>query len=113
MTQILASVIYHGLNSKKVQLHLGNVRTPLVNANTYENGAIWLSSYLAYVFKTTNIFRLNKLDLSIVSDIHEARPHKGQKAVARRMRSLLHSETHQSEIAGKIPGSSFFIVLKV
>ena len=25
---------------------------------------------------------------------------KGQKAVARRMRSFLHSETHQSEIAG-------------
>ncbi len=33
-------------------------------------------------------------------DIHDARPHKGQKMVARKMRSLLHSDTYQSEIAG-------------
>ncbi|XP_064633596.1 histidine ammonia-lyase-like [Lineus longissimus] len=33
------------------------------------------------------------------SDIHKARPHKGQIEVARRFRSLLHSETHPSELA--------------
>ena len=59
--------------------------------------------YTWFVFsKTSYTFKLTRL--LIVSDIHEARPHKGQRAVARRMRSLLHSETHQSEIAGTIPG---------
>ncbi|ESO91184.1 hypothetical protein LOTGIDRAFT_209547 [Lottia gigantea] len=33
------------------------------------------------------------------SDIHRVRPHKGQIKVARNLRSLLHSETHPSEIA--------------
>ena len=33
------------------------------------------------------------------SDVHELRPHKGQIDVARRLRSLLHSETYPSEIA--------------
>lgn len=33
------------------------------------------------------------------SAIHEVRPHKGQGQVARRFRSLLHSETYPSEIA--------------
>lgn len=33
------------------------------------------------------------------SCIHDVRPHKGQKMVARRLRSLLHSDTHRSEIA--------------
>ncbi|XP_033744655.1 histidine ammonia-lyase-like [Pecten maximus] len=33
------------------------------------------------------------------SNIHDVRPHKGQIKVARRLRSLLHSETHPSEIA--------------
>lgn len=33
------------------------------------------------------------------SDVHKIRPHKGQIAVARRLRSLLHSEMHPSEIA--------------
>lgn len=36
------------------------------------------------------------------SGIHDVRPHKGQKMVARRLRSLLHSDTHRSEIAGNI-----------
>ncbi len=33
------------------------------------------------------------------SDVHKLRPHKGQMAVAKRLRSLLHSETYPSEIA--------------
>jgi len=33
------------------------------------------------------------------SDVHNIRNHKGQGAVARRLRSLLHSETYPSEIA--------------
>jgi histidine ammonia-lyase len=33
------------------------------------------------------------------SDVHKLRPHKGQGVVARRLRSLLHSETYPSEIA--------------
>jgi len=33
------------------------------------------------------------------SDVHALRPHKGQQLVARRLRSLLHSETYPSEIA--------------
>merc|ERR1711962_884804 len=33
------------------------------------------------------------------SDVHTLRPHKGQGLVARRLRSLLHSETYPSEIA--------------
>ncbi|XP_074646941.1 histidine ammonia-lyase-like isoform X2 [Tubulanus polymorphus] len=33
------------------------------------------------------------------TDIQNVRPHKGQKEVARRFRSILHSETHPSEIA--------------
>lgn len=33
------------------------------------------------------------------ADIHKARPHKGQKAVARRLRALLHSSVFKSEIA--------------
>ena len=33
------------------------------------------------------------------SDVHKLRPHKGQEAVAKRLRSLLHSETYPSEIA--------------
>merc|ERR1711962_431626 len=33
------------------------------------------------------------------SDVHAVRPHKGQQLVARRLRSLLHSETYPSEIA--------------
>ena len=77
------------------------------SAQKHESGKIWQSSYLVCVFKNKLHFKLTTCKLtklSIVSDIHEARPHKGQKAVARRMRSLLHSETHQSEIAGTIPG---------
>ena len=35
-----------------------------------------------------------------IADIHKVRPHKGQGIVARRLRSLLHSDTHPSEIAG-------------
>ena len=33
------------------------------------------------------------------SDVHKIRPHKGQMRVARRLRSLLHSDLHPSEIA--------------
>ena len=33
------------------------------------------------------------------SDVHKIRPHPGQIAVAKRLRSLLHSEMHPSEIA--------------
>merc|ERR1711971_1555232 len=33
------------------------------------------------------------------SDVHALRPHKGQQLVARRLRSLLHSETYPSEFA--------------
>lgn len=33
-------------------------------------------------------------------EIHEVRPHIGQKLVASRIRSLLHSEVFRSEIAG-------------
>merc|ERR1712212_482090 len=33
------------------------------------------------------------------SDVHALHPHKGQQLVARRLRSLLHSETYPSEIA--------------
>ena len=33
-------------------------------------------------------------------EIHEVRPHTGQKLVASRIRSLLHSEVFRSEIAG-------------
>merc|ERR1712212_1059803 len=33
------------------------------------------------------------------SDVHKLRPHKGQGMVAKRLRSLLHSETYPSEIA--------------
>lgn len=35
------------------------------------------------------------------SDVHKIRPHKGQMAVAKRLRSLLHSNTYPSQIAGK------------
>ena len=37
----------------------------------------------------------------LLSDVHNVRPHKGQKLVASRLRSLLHSETYPSEIARK------------
>jgi hypothetical protein len=37
-----------------------------------------------------------------ISDVHKIRPHKGQGEVAKRLRSLLHSETFPSEIARKI-----------
>jgi histidine ammonia-lyase len=36
------------------------------------------------------------------SDVQMIRPHKGQIAVAKRLRALLHSETYPSQIAGKI-----------
>ena len=36
------------------------------------------------------------------SDVHAIRPHKGQGLVAKRLRSLLHSETYPSEIARKL-----------
>lgn len=36
-----------------------------------------------------------------ISDVHNIRNHKGQGSVARRLRSLLHSETYPSEIARK------------
>ncbi len=35
------------------------------------------------------------------SEVHKIRNHKGQGVVARRLRSLLHSETYPSEIARK------------
>lgn len=34
------------------------------------------------------------------SDVQRIRPHKGQIAVARRLRALLHSDTYPSQIAG-------------
>lgn len=34
------------------------------------------------------------------SDVQMIRPHKGQIAVAKRLRALLHSDTYPSEIAG-------------
>mgnify|MGYP005983574073 CR=1 FL=1 len=34
------------------------------------------------------------------SDVQKIRPHKGQIAVAQRLRALLHSDTYPSEIAG-------------
>ncbi len=37
-----------------------------------------------------------------VADIHNVRPHKGQKAVAKRLNSLLHSDVYRSEISGKV-----------
>lgn len=36
----------------------------------------------------------------MILDIHNARPHEGQILVAERFRSLLHSDTFPSEIAG-------------
>ena len=36
----------------------------------------------------------------IFLEIHEVRPHAGQKLVASRIRSFLHSEVFRSEIAG-------------
>lgn len=35
------------------------------------------------------------------SDVQMIRPHKGQIAVAKRLRALLHSDTYPSQIAGK------------
>lgn len=35
------------------------------------------------------------------SDVQLIRPHKGQIAVAKRLRALLHSDTYPSQIAGK------------
>lgn len=35
------------------------------------------------------------------ADVHKVRPHKGQMAVAKRMRSLLNSRVYPSEISGK------------
>jgi len=36
----------------------------------------------------------------LLLDVHNARPHNGQQLVASRLRSLLHSEMHYSEISG-------------
>ena len=33
-------------------------------------------------------------------EVHRLRPHPGQNKVAKRLRSLLHSDTYPSEIAG-------------
>ena len=42
-------------------------------------------------------------------EIHNARPHSGQKLVASRMRSLLHSQVYKSEVAGNnLQFSRFF-----
>ena len=35
-----------------------------------------------------------------ILEIHNARPHPGQKLVASRLRSLLHSKVYKSEVAG-------------
>ena len=35
----------------------------------------------------------------MIPDVHKIRPHAGQGLVARRLRSLLHSQTYPSEIA--------------
>lgn len=43
------------------------------------------------------------------SDVQMIRPHKGQIAVARRLRSLLHSDFYPSEIAGQTI-NNFFIM---
>ena len=37
-----------------------------------------------------------------LTEIHNVRPHTGQKLVASRIRSLLHSEVYRSEIAGMV-----------
>lgn len=39
-------------------------------------------------------------DIILPSDVHSNRPHNGQQLVASRLRSLLHSEVHYSEISG-------------
>jgi len=36
------------------------------------------------------------------SDVQMIRPHKGQIAVAKRLRALLHSDTYPSQIAGEL-----------
>ena len=41
------------------------------------------------------------------SEVHKIRNHKGQGVVARRLRSLLHSETYPSEIARKLNSIQF------
>jgi histidine ammonia-lyase len=41
------------------------------------------------------------------SDVQMIRPHKGQIAVAKRLRALLHSEIHPSQIAGKEFGTTY------
>jgi histidine ammonia-lyase len=37
---------------------------------------------------------------AFMKEVHELRPHRGQKLVAARMRSLIHSQHYPSEIAG-------------
>ena len=51
--------------------------------------------------------KINIVDVFVIHTfyllaIHEARPHKGQLKVAERLRSVLHSEVHPSEIAGQL-----------
>jgi len=41
------------------------------------------------------------MQTNFLTDIHELRPHPGQKEVALRFRSLLDSDHHPSEIAGE------------
>jgi len=43
--------------------------------------------------------------------IHELRPHKGQIEVARRFRSVLHSDTYPSEIAGTTWWTYIYVAL--
>ncbi|XP_057296133.1 histidine ammonia-lyase-like [Hydractinia symbiolongicarpus] len=49
---------------------------------------------------------------AFIKEIHDVRPHKGQKLVAARLRSLLHSDVYKSEVAGlsyknKAPNAHF------
>jgi len=47
-----------------------------------------------------NALKISNLFTFLFLEIHNARPHSGQKLVASRLRSLLHSEVYKSEVAG-------------
>lgn len=53
---------------------------------------------IRYIRYTISVLTIN---VGSLSDIHNVRPHKGQISVARRFRSVLHSETYPSQISGQ------------
>ena len=53
-----------------------------------------------YTVAAVALVVLSSSSSSSSSDVHSSRPHNGQQVVASRLRSLLHSDVHHSEISG-------------